>query len=122
MNSLPLALGVGLFGGLGAVVRFLVHRGVALHDPRDFPLGTFIVNVAGAFAIGVLAGAAVGGDTRLLVAVGFLGGLTTFSTWMFESERLAADGYPRGAVMNIAFSTAVGFAAVAAGHALGAAL
>jgi CrcB protein len=116
------AIGIGLLGGLGSVARFAVHRGITREDPSAFPLGTFIVNILGAFAIGVLFGAGANEDLTRLAAVGFLGGFTTFSTWMFESERLAVDGYPVTAARNIAFSTAVGFLGVVAGVALGQAL
>lgn len=115
-------IAIGLMGGLGSVARFAVHRGITREDPSAFPLGTFIVNMLGAFAIGVLYGADVNDDVALIAGVGFLGGFTTFSTWMFESERLNVDGYPLTAVRNIAFSTAVGFLGVVAGVALGQAL
>jgi CrcB protein len=110
-----LALGIGLLGGLGSVARFAVHRGITREDPSAFPLGTFIVNIAGAFALGVLFGADVSDDVAWIFGVGFLGGFTTFSTWMFESERLTVDGYPAAAARNIAFSLALGLLAVALG-------
>ncbi|MGH2960555.1 MAG: fluoride efflux transporter CrcB [Solirubrobacterales bacterium] len=113
------AVAVGLLGGLGSVARFAVHRGITREDASAFPLGTFIVNVLGAFAIGVLFGADVNRDFALVAGVGFLGGFTTFSTWMFESERLAVDGYAAAAVRNIAISTVAGFAAVAIGVLVG---
>jgi CrcB protein len=116
---LLIVVGIGLLGGLGSVARFAIHRGVTRADPRDFPFGTFIVNVLGAFAIGVLFGAHGSHDLTLLLGLGFLGGFTTFSTWMFESERLAIDGAVAGAVRNVAFSTAAGFAAVALGVVVG---
>jgi CrcB protein len=115
-------IAIGLLGGLGSVARFAVHRGITREDPSAFPLGTFVANVLGAFAIGVLFGADADHDLTLLVGLGFLGGFTTFSTWMFESERLSVDGYPIAAVRNIAFSTAVGFLGVVAGVALGQAI
>jgi CrcB protein len=119
MNGFVIAIGIGLLGGLGSVARFAIHRGVTRADPRDFPLGTFIVNVLGAFAIGVLFGARGGHDLTLLLGLGFLGGFTTFSTWMFESDRLAIDGSASGLGMNVAISTAAGFAAVTIGVLVG---
>ena len=116
------AIAIGLLGGLGSVARFAVHRGITREHPSDFPLGTFVVNVIGAFAIGVMFGANADQDLTLILGLGFLGGFTTFSTWMFESERLNVDGYPVAAARNIAFSTAVGFLGVVAGVALGQAL
>lgn len=119
MNGLVVALGVFLFGGLGSAARFAVHRGVVRADPRDFPLGTFIVNICGAFLLGLLHGAAVAGGAVEIAGIGFLGGFTTFSTWMYESERLAVDGYASAAARNIAISSAAGLVAVALGVAVG---
>lgn len=119
MNGFFIAVGIGLLGGAGSVARFAIHRGVTKNDPREFPLGTFIVNVAGAFAIGLMFGAGGEHDLTLLLGLGFLGGFTTFSTWMFESERLAVDGYVAAMTRNIAISTAVGFAAVTLGVLVG---
>lgn len=119
MSSPLMVIGIALLGGCGAVARFLIHSAVTRHNPNDFPLGTFIVNVLGSFAAGVLLGAAVGHDLHWLAATAFLGAFTTFSTWMFESERLATDGYTRSAVVNIVFSSAVGLGAVALGVLLG---
>lgn len=119
MNAVLVAIGVGFFGGVGSVARFAVYRGVVRADPRDFPLGTFIVNVAGAFLLGLLFGLHAVHDAMLIAGLGFLGGFTTFSTWMYESERLIVDGYRGGAVRNIAFSTAAGFVAVTLGVLLG---
>lgn len=122
MNTALLTIAVGLTGGCGAVARFAIHRNVVLRDPSDFPLGTFVINIVGSFALGLLFGAGAGHDTRLIAGTAFLGAFTTFSTWLFESERLAADGYPRAAVVNIATSVAFGLLAVTLGVALGKAL
>lgn len=122
MNGALVALGVAVFGGLGSVCRFSIHRSITREHPADFPLGTFIANIGGAFLIGALHGAGASSDFTTIAGLGFLGGFTTFSTWMFESERLAVDGYAHGAVRNIAFSTAIGFLAVTLGVAIGRAL
>jgi len=92
MNGLFLAIGIGLLGGAGAVARFAIHRGVTRADPLDFPLGTFIVNVAGAFVLGLLFGARIGHDTMLLVGLGFLGGFTTYSAFSQETFAYLQDG------------------------------
>lgn len=122
MSGLLVALGVAVFGGAGSVCRFAIHRGITREHPSDFPLGTFVANISGAFLIGVLHGYGASSDFTTIAGLGFLGGYTTFSTWMFESERLAVDGYAHGAVRNIAFSTAIGFLAVTLGVAVGQAL
>ena len=87
-----------------------------------FPFGTLAVNLTGALALGVLHGAGVGGDALLLSGSALLGSFTTFSTWMVQSERLAAESEVGLALANVAGSLAVGIAAVVAGWALGAAV
>lgn len=122
MNAVAVALGVALLGGVGSLARFATYRVVVRKEPTDFPFGTFLVNVVGAFLLGLMFGVHAVHDAMLVAGTGFVGGLTTFSTWMYESERLIVDGERTGAMRNIALSSAVGLAAVAAGVALGHAL
>jgi CrcB protein len=85
-------IGVGAFGAAGAYARFAVSVAVTARRPGAYPWGTFLVNLSGGFALGVLTGLGVGGDALLVVGTGFLGGYTTFSTWMVEAQRLGEDG------------------------------
>jgi CrcB protein len=112
--------GVALLGGGGAIGRFLVDGVVEARRATGLPVGTFVVNISGAFVLGVLAGLGAGGDDLVLAGAATLGSYTTFSTWMFETERLTEDGGLRGAAANILLSLAVGVAAAAIGHAIGA--
>jgi fluoride exporter len=114
--------GIALLGGAGAVARFGIDRAVIARAGRGFPFGTLAVNVSGAFALGVLVGAAVGDDALKLAGTGFLGAYTTFSTWMFESQRLAEEGDGRGALANLLISVALGIAAAWLGRKIGGAL
>jgi CrcB protein len=100
----------------------LFDGAVSARVGREFPWGTLAVNLSGAFALGVLAGADVGGDAFRLAGTGFVGAYTTFSTWMFETHRLAEDGRSRGAAANLAVSLAAGLAVAWMGRELGAAL
>lgn len=120
--SLPIVIGVGLLGGLGAVFRFALDGVVAGRAGGQFPFGTLLVNVLGAFVLGILAGAAVGGSAYRLEATGFIGGFTTFSTWAFETHRLGEDGQVSLGVLNVVVSLALGIAAAWAGRQIGAAL
>jgi fluoride exporter len=115
-------LAVGAVGGAGAIARFLLDGAVSRRTGRDFPYGTFAVNIAGSLALGVVAGVALSGDGYRIVATGLLGAFTTFSTWAFESHRLAEDGEPGLGAVNFAVSLAVGIVAVWAGRHIGAAL
>jgi fluoride exporter len=85
-------LGIGAFGALGALQRFNVSNALTARRPSDFPLGTFAVNLTGGFALGLLTGLSVSGDVLLVAGTGFLGGYTTFSTWMVEAQRLGENG------------------------------
>jgi CrcB protein len=114
--------GIALLGGLGALARFVLDGAVSYQVGRAFPFGTLAVNLTGAFAFGVLDGAAVGGDALRLAGVGFLGAYTTFSTWTLEAHRLAEDGRTRLGVANILVSLALGLGCAWLGRQLGIAL
>lgn len=120
--SLPLALGIGFLGGLGALARFLVDGAVADRFGRGFPLGTLVVNLSGAFALGVLVGAAVSSDMLRLEGTGLIGAYTTFSTWALESQRLGEDGQARLAALNFLVSLVAGLVVAWLGRELGTAL
>jgi CrcB protein len=85
-------IGVAAFGALGALERFQVGNAVAARRPSDFPYGTFVVNLSGGFALGVLTGLSLTGDELLVLGTGFLGAYSTFSTWMVEAQRLGENG------------------------------
>lgn len=115
-------LAVSALGGAGAMTRFLVDGAVSARLGRGFPLGTLAVNLSGALALGVLVGVALGGDSLRLLGTGLLGGYTTFSTWAFESHRLAEDGEARLGALNFAVSLVLGIALAWLGRELGAEL
>jgi len=84
----PLAL-VMIGGSIGAGLRYVVGRWALLNFGPGLPFGTWIVNIAGALAMGLLAGwlagrAEPGEALRLLLGVGVLGGFTTFSAFSLE--------------------------------------
>ena len=110
---------MALVGGIGAVARFLVDGWVSMRLGREFPLGTFVVNISGSFLLGLLDGLALSGNTMLVAGTATIGAYTTFSTWMFETQRLAEDGEFRLAALNAGASIVVGFAAVVLGHLVG---
>lgn len=113
---------IAVVGGLGAMARFLLDGAVSSRLGRAFPFGTLAVNLTGAFALGALYGAAVGGDALRLAGVGFLGAYTTFSTWALEAHRLGEDGRTRLGLANLLVSLALGLGCAWLGRELGAAL
>lgn len=108
-------LGVAVAGGVGALLRFWVT--VVVGRRARSGVATTIVNVIGAFLLGVLVGLgraeAVSGDAVTVVGVGLLGGLTTFSTWMVETVDSPGGGVPL-AIRTIG-PLVVGLVAVALG-------
>lgn len=120
--SLGTWIAVALLGGAGAVLRFAVDWAVSLRLGFGFPFGILAVNLSGSFLLGMLAGAAVRGDARLLAGTAVLGAYTTFSTWMLDTQKLGQRGRSRAALLNLFLSAGAGLAAAALGHALGAVL
>ncbi len=114
--------GVVVLGGCGAVLRLLVDRAVSTRLGRGFPSGTLAVNLSGAAVLGLLTGLALGRGEALLAGTALVGSYTTFSTWMFETQRLGEDRRVGAAVANLGIGLLAGVAAVAAGRWVGAAL
>jgi CrcB protein len=116
----PLLL-VALGGSLGSVTRYLLSVWVTQRYPDwRFPVGTFIINVAGCMVIGFLSGFAVkqgafSTNARLFLFTGVLGGFTTFSAFGLETFHLLRRGEPMVAGAYVVLSVIVGLLAVAAG-------
>lgn len=112
--------------GLGATARYLLSLMVQERVRANRPWGTFVVNASGCVAAGIVAGAALhhglGDDAGRVLAVGFLGSFSTFSTLTYETVRLAEEGEVLAAVTNLAGSLLVGVGAAGAGLAAMAAL
>lgn len=114
---------VGAGGFLGATARYGVGLLVMRHWTRDFPLATLLINVSGSFLLGLFSTwaterAALDPALRLLVATGFVGAFTTFSTFEYETQRLAGSGAHALALANVVLSVAAGYLAVHAGVSL----
>jgi CrcB protein len=108
-----------VLGGGGAIARFMLDGAIAGRFGRDLPFGTFVVNISGAFLLGLLAGVALTGTALVLAGTATLGSYTTFSTWMLETQRMREEGEFTGALANTLGSLAAGLAAVALGRLLG---
>jgi CrcB protein len=119
--------GIAVAGAFGALARYGLEGLVSRRWPGAFPLGTFVVNISGAFAIGFLfvlltERLSVDPWVRPTITIGFLGAYTTFSTFSFESYRLLEDGAVGLALANTLGSVAAGLVAVYLGVAAGRAL
>lgn len=116
---------VGVGGAIGSVLRFLTSLAAAQWLGTDFPYGTLIVNLVGSFVIGFVQ--EIGGealmipdDMRLFITTGMMGGLTTYSTFSYETVRLMETHAWTGAWINIVITTACAlglcFLGIAAGR------
>ncbi len=103
---------------VGAPLRYLTDRAVQSRHDSVFPWGTFVVNVVGCLLLGILTAAAPA-DVRLLLGTGLCGALTTYSTFSYETLRLAETGARGYAVANAAASVTCGLVAAFAGVAVG---
>jgi fluoride exporter len=112
-------LGVVLLGGVGSVFRFVLDRAVSARAGRAFPYGTLVINISGALLLGFLTGLALDERMALLAGTAVIGSYTTFSTWMFETQRLGEDRQVTGLVGNVVGSLVLGVAAAALGLLIG---
>jgi len=119
VTAVAVWVGVGLCGGIGAVLRLLVDGAVSRRRPGPFPYGTLLINVSGAFVLGLLDGIVLPKDAALIVGTGVIGAYTTFSTWMYETQRLGEERQLGVGLTNLWVSTAAGVAAAALGLWLG---
>lgn len=108
--------------GVGAAGRYALDGWVGERTSGELPWGTFVVNVSGCFVLGVLTGLGLyhgsSGSVRTIVGTGGLGAYTTFSTFTFETVRLAEEGLTTEALGNAAGGFVVGLGAAAVGLAL----
>ena len=111
---------VALGGSIGAITRYLVSTWAAERFGANFPYGTLFVNAAGCLMIGFFMTLTterliVSPYWRLIFAVGFLGGLTTFSSYSYETFQLLEDSEMLLAFYNTGLNLVLGFAATWAG-------
>jgi len=111
---------IALGGALGAVARFWLHTAVQKFNSGAFPLGTFTVNLLGSFLIGVVFVVMVektqlGEAWRPFLVVGFLGAMTTFSTFSLDALLLFEQGHYNTALFYLVSSVVVCLLAAFAG-------
>jgi CrcB protein len=117
---------VAVGAAVGAPLRYLTDLFIQSRHDTIFPWGTLTVNVAGSLIFGILMGLATTGhlDPAILSVLGpgFCGGLTTYSTFGYETLRLAEDGSRFLAGVNIGISLLAGLGAAFIGVAIAAAV
>ena len=107
---------VTIGGGVGALARYVLSTWVGARLGLEFPWGTLVVNVVGSFIIGLvmvlsLERGIVSPEVRLLLTTGFCGGLTTFSTFSYETLALMRSEQWLSAGANTLFNVGLCFAA-----------
>jgi CrcB protein len=115
---------VAIFGAAGAVSRYALDGWVSDLTHGQFPWGTFVVNLLGAFALGIVVALTterliLSSDWRVALGIGYLGAFTTFSTYAYETVRLAEDGAVGLALFNSVGMLALGLIAAVLGLAVG---
>lgn len=109
---------VGIGGILGSLTRFSLGKFISDKFHTVFPVGTFIINITGALLLGVVSSMGLKSNLNLLLADGFLGAYTTFSTFMYEGFNLFKDNEKLNAVLYILGSLIIGLVGFIAGMAL----
>jgi fluoride exporter len=111
---------------VGAPLRYLTDRAVQARHDTVFPWGTFTVNVVGCLVLGLVTGAVTAGaassTVQLLVGTGLCGALTTYSTFSYETLRLAEEGARFYAATNVVASVVAGLGAAFTGVAVASAV
>lgn len=117
---------VCLGAAIGAPARYVVDRAISARHDTVVPWGTLAVNLAGSLVLGLLTGVVAGHvvprEVSLLLGAGLCGGLTTYSTFGYETWRLVEDGARLVASANVAANMVGALAAALLGHAIGAAI
>ncbi len=108
-------------GGLGTLSRYGIYQLPLKHHSTGFPVATFIVNLVGALVIGLLWGIfeakSIPNEYRTMLFVGFLGGFTTFSSFMLDFMKLMRNKEFITAVLYVLLTNVVGIMLVFVGYA-----
>jgi fluoride exporter len=115
---------IGLGGAIGTILRYLTSLGAAAWFGAEFPYGTLVVNLSGAFVIGLVQQLAtdtllVPDNVRLFLTTGMMGGLTTYSTFSYETVRLMETNAWHQAWINIFVTTTIALSLCFLGMAVG---
>lgn len=99
---------VGAGGIFGSLTRFSLGKFISNRFKSSFPMGTFIINITGAILLGILSSIGANKNLYLIFGDGFLGGYTTFSTFMYEGFNLFQDNAKLNAFIYILGSLMLG--------------
>lgn len=122
-NKIRILFIIGLGGGLGSILRYVIQLYLGKYVTLNFPLGTLVVNISGCLLIGVLYGLAsrhaiLSGEWRLFLITGICGGYTTFSSFSYESISLFKEGNYTYFILYTSLSFVLGLLATVGGTAI----
>ena len=109
---------VGIGGMLGSIVRYSLGKWISERKDMIIPAGTMIINITGALLLGIVSCLYNKGNTYLLLAEGFLGAYTTFSTFMYEGFNLFRENERKNALLYISGTLFLGITGFITGAAL----
>jgi CrcB protein len=109
------ALLVALGAAIGAPLRYLTDRFIQSRHDSVFPWGTMTVNATGSFILGLLVGLPANSSVAALAGIGFCGTLTTYSTFGYETVRLAQEGFRFYAAASVIASMVAGLGSATLG-------
>jgi fluoride exporter len=116
MNAILL---VFIGGGTGSICRYLFGREISKYLSLSFPFSTFIINILGCLTLGIfstfLVKQGLSENWKLLLATGFCGGFTTFSTFSYENYILLVSGNQLGFLIYSSLSFVIGLLAIVVG-------
>lgn len=99
---------IGVGGALGSISRFTLGKAIAERTSTTFPLGTVIINFLGAFLLGIISQSNINHSIFIMLTEGYLGGFTTFSTFMYEGFNLFQENEKLNAFMYIGITLVLG--------------
>ena len=99
---------VGIGGASGSIARFVIGKTIAKKTKASFPFGTFAINILGALLLGIVSNIHSSANMYLFLGDGFLGGFTTFSTFMYEGFHLFENNEKWNASVYIGVSLILG--------------
>ncbi len=114
---------IGIGGGIGSILRYLIQVCANRYLPLVFPTGTFLVNISGCFLIGLIYGLSgrnipLSPEWRLFLITGICGGYTTFSSFSYESINLFRQGNHLSFLLYTTLSVVIGLLATIGGAAI----
>ncbi|MBC2056684.1 fluoride efflux transporter CrcB [Listeria booriae] len=112
-----ISIAIGAF--FGANARYALSTWIKRRVKWDFPIATLVINLSGAFVLGVVVQLQLGTDWNLLATTGFLGAFTTFSTFKLESVQLSAERKWKKVILYQVVTYSVGLVLVVVGMFVG---